>query len=325
MMKYASIEGIPAKLSRLVYGTTGAAYSGDRGRAFECLDAAWEAGFRTFDTAHSYGKAEEVMGEWMASRGVRDELVLLDKGCNPGQKDLAEPEVFSAETIREQVKCSRERLQTDVLDLYILHRDDPSVPVDEIVEVLNELHADGVIRVFGGSNWSFDRIKQFNAYAEAHELAGIGAISPCYSLAVLKRDPWGGSVTISGEENAEFRAFLEKTQLPVLNYSSLGRGYLSGKYNPDDPMKSVASSIGTGPIAEYYSADNDERLRRAFRLAKEKGCTVSQLCLAWLFAQPLNLFPLTAPGSAAHIAKAVASFDVELTKEEAEQLLNVER
>ncbi len=137
-MKYRKIPGIDKPLSYLTYGTPWTATKATtRAEAFLSYDLAWEAGFRVFDTAHSYGEGEETLGLWLKSRAHRNEAVLLDKGCNPGQ--AGSPDVMSAHLIREQIDQSLRRLQTDRVELYVLHRDDASVPAGEIVEELNRL------------------------------------------------------------------------------------------------------------------------------------------------------------------------------------------
>lgn len=312
--RYLKFEGIDKRASRLIYGTgTPRISSGDEGEAFACFDRAWESGFRTFDTAHSYGHAEERLGAWMAARGVRDQLVLVDKGCNPGQK--GSDETFSAETIRRQVRQSQERLQTDHFEFYLLHRDDRTKPVAEVVEVLNELKDDGVIGYFGVSNWEKERIQEAALYAREHGLEGFSVISPSFSLADLSQDLWGGSVTISGDDNADFRTWLEGNQMPIFNYSSLARGYLSGRYDPEGG-KPIEECLHSVSIREYDSPRNRGRLSRAFALSREKGCSVSQICLAWVLGQGMNLFPIVSPSSARHMEENMAAFDLDLSDEE---------
>ena len=319
-MNYHALPGIPVPLSALTYGTPGTATKiTSRADAFRSYDLAWEAGFRTFDTAHSYGAGEETLGMWLSSRKRRNEAVILDKGCNPGQKGSAD--LFSAQTIRRQAEESLRRLQTDHVDLYILHRDDPSIPVDEIVEELNKLKREGKILLFGGSNWTLERVKAANAYAAAHGLDGFSAVSPAYSLAEYIHDPWGGSVALSGEKQRPYRDWLKETQLPVFCYSPLGRGYLSGKFRTDGE-EPIEKCVSQGSIMEYDCPLNRERLRRAEALAKEKNCSVPQICLAWLFHQPLNLFPIVAPSSDAHIRDNVGALAAAITDSEAEWLLN---
>ena len=311
MMKYEPIDKIEKPLSRLVYGTGSSLVMGDySAKVEECLDMAWEYGFRAFDTAYAYGNAESNFGRWMDKRGYREELVIVDKGCNPGQNGSTD--VFSAQTIRGQMEESLERMRTDHTDLYILHRDDESKPVDEIVEVLNELASEGKVKVFGVSNWRMQRVIAANTYAKEHGLMPFSVVSPCYSLAEFVRDPWGGSVTISGEGGKAYREWLQANQMPVFNYSALARGFLSGKYRTTQTQP-IEETLWWAPIEEYYCSQNVERLSRAEQLAAEKGCTVSQICLAWLFGQELNLFPIVSPTSESHIKDNVETFVIKLS------------
>ena len=317
-MKYRKIPGIDKALSALTYGTPWTATKAQtRAEAFRSYDLAWEAGFRCFDTAHSYGEGEETLGLWLTDRKHRSEAVLLDKGCNPGQQ--GSPDVMSAATIREQLTQSLQRLKTDCVEIYVLHRDDASVPVDEIIEELNQLKKEGKLLIFGASNWTFERIQTANAFAQAHGLESFSAFSPAYSLAEYIRDPWGGSVALSGEAAEPYRNWLKENRMPVFCYSSLGRGYLSGKFRTDSE-KPIEECIGKGSILEYDAPVNRARLSRAEKLAEEKGVSVSQICLAWLLKQPLELFPIVAPTSEAHIADNVAALDIDLTDAECEWL-----
>ena len=316
--KYTTIEGIQKKASRLVYGTgTPYFFENDPEKAHACLDRAWEAGFRTFDTAHTYGCSEELIGSWLSLRGVREEMVLIDKGCDPGQKGHVEE--LSAQTILDQVQESLDKLQTNYFDFYLLHRDDESRPVDEVVETLNQLKSDGIVTRFGVSNWRKHRILEANRYAASHGLDGFSAFSPSFSLADLAQDLFGGSVTISGDENKDIRGWLEETQLPVFNYSSLARGYLSGKYNPASG-KPIEECLNPISIAEYDSPRNRVRLQRAFELAEQKNCSATQICLAWVLNQKMNLFPIVSPGSTEHMQENMDILQMDLTEEEMKYL-----
>lgn len=319
-MLYEKLEGISAPLSRLVYGTNAKMSAEDSALASDCLDMAWEAGFRTFDTAHSYGNSERNIGLWLTKKRVRSEMVILDKGCNPGQ--AGSNDVFSRKTIQEQLKMSLDRLQTDYVDMYMLHRDDEKKPVDEIVETLNELKEEGKVLRFGGSNWKMYRVKQANDYAKKHGLCGFSILSPAYSLADYVNDPWGGSVSISGEENKGYREWLVENQMPVFNYSALARGFLSGKFRSEE-KEHIQQYLFEGTIKEYLSAANLMRLERAEKLAGKKGAFVSQICLAWLLAQKLNLFPLVSPSTKEHIMEVTSSLDVHLSEDECKWLYNV--
>ena len=319
-MLYRKINGIDKPLSALTYGTPGAAFMGAYEHAQKSYDWAWEAGFRTFDTAHSYGAGEEVLGKWLEERGYRNEAVILDKGCNPGQE--GSDDVFSPETIRSQIEESLKKLRTDHVELYLLHRDDPSKPVGPIVEELNRLKKEGKVLVFGVSNWSLSRILAAKQYAAENGLEAFGAVSPAYSLVEYIHDPWGGSIALSGEQGKDYRAYLEKTGLPVFNYSSLGRGYLSGKFRTGDVIE---EKLRPAPIAEYDAPVNRARLKRAEELAREKGLTVSQIGILWLLHEPMNLFPIISPSTKEHIESNAQAVDMQLTDAECRYLLGGER
>ena len=312
-MKYSLIDGISKKLSRLVYGTPNCLMEGKPEESIACLETAYECGFRVFDTANGYGKAEEMIGLWLKECGRRGDIVLHDKGFNPGQK--GSPDVFSADTLREQVELSLKRLQTDYLDIYVLHRDDPRKDPAEIIELLNCYKKEHVIGRFGVSNWSLARLQEANAYAASKGLEGFSICSPCFSLADFVRDPWGGSITISGDKNKEFREWLIQNQMPVFNYSALARGYMSGAYKTYE-NRSIEDVLWWAPIEEYHCPKNKARLERTEILAREKGCAVSTIALAWLFGQQLNIFPIVNSAGKAHLEEAIAAFDLVLTEEE---------
>lgn len=312
-MQYKTIEGIDKPLSTLVYGAPYAAVVGHMEDAMHIYDMAWEAGFRTFDTAHSYGQCEAVLGAWLESRNHRHEAVILDKGCNPGQKGGSEPgETIDAKTIRTQLEQSLERLRTDHVELYILHRDDPGKPVDETIEVLNELKKEGKILKFGGSNWTYQRVLEAQSYADQHGLEGFSAVSPAFSMARYIEDPWGGSVALSGADQADYRNWLASNKLPVFAYSSLARGYLSGRFQPDGDQP-IEACLYSAPIIEYDSPDNRDRLRRAKILGDELGYTIPQIALAWLMHQPQNVFPLVTPSTLPHMLDNTHALDIRLT------------
>lgn len=313
-MLFDKLNGIDKEASRLVYGTTSSANQGNLEKAFEEYEIAYENGFRIFDTANSYGKGEETLGKWLEQSGHREDVILLDKGCNPTANYMI-PDDFSGDTIRSQMKLSLERLRTEYTDLYMLHRDDPAKPLEEIVDTLNELREEGKIKRFGGSNWTMDRIKAANAYAEAHGLEGFSVCGPNYTYVLMNGDPWGGSVTLAGNENQAFRDYLKDTQMPVFNYSAIARGYLSGKF-VSDPRVPIEQCLSEVPIMEYHSPANVIRLARMEKIAAEYQATVPQIAIAWLMAQPMNLYPLVAPTGEKHVKEIVKALEIQLTEEQ---------
>ncbi len=320
-MEYRYCPELGKNLSRLVYGTgSGRIMDGDEDSAGKCLEMAWEAGFRVFDSAHSYGRAEENLGQWLTSKN-REEMVILDKGCNPGM--AGSDDVMNRDTICRQLEQSLQKLHTDYIDIYLLHRDDPAVPVDEIVDTLNDLKRQGMIRMFGGSNWEYTRVRDACDYAEKNGLTAFQAAGPSCSIVPMVRDPWGRSVGLTGEKYADSRAWYRKDQMYLFTYSSLGRGFLSGKYSPlrgDD----IHQCLPEAPITEYDCPENAETLRRAEVLAQKRNCSVSQICLAYLLRLPLNLYPLVSPGTREHIEDNVSAFQIHLTEEDCTWLMKTQ-
>lgn len=307
-METVYFQTIP--LTRLVLGTSVTRLCEDQKTAFAVLDMAYEAGFRTFDTAHIYGNAERNLGAWMKSRKVRDEITVLTKGCNPGMGDKKDG--MTRKILFSQVGQSLKRLKTDHIELYLLHRDDESKPVGEIVEALNELKAKGVVGAFGGSNWKLERLVEANEYAREHNMEGFTVASPCYSLALFERDLWGGSVSVSGEENKAYRAYLASSRMPVFTYSSLARGYLSGRYR----CSNLEERLSDLPVREYDSARNRERLLRLETMAREKGVSMPSLAIAWLLRDEMNVFPILSPTRREHLNDCVCALELKLTEEE---------
>ena len=309
IMEYGKIAGIGAPFSRIVFGC-GVARMQAGEDASDLLDAAAEAGVNAFDKARVYGKSEESLGRWLAARR-REKVLVITKGCHPlfdGTRRVGK------RYIEEDLFRSLDALKTDYVDLYLLHRDDETVPVGEILESLNAQAEAGRIRAFGGSNWTHARLQEANDYAAAHGLRPFAASSPYFGLAVQIADPWMGCLSVAGRENAAAQSWYRETQFPLLAYSSLAGGFLSGKVKSEQGMEAVLAAPGR----VYGCRENGERLARAERLAAKKGCTVAQIALGWLFAQGLNAFALLSASAPERIRSDVQA--ATLTRAEADYL-----
>jgi len=288
-----SISGLDRPVSRIFFGTAMAPVMTGEPGAEELMDRVLESGINAFDTARSYGRAEETVGRWMQARGNRESLILLTKGG-----DVRDGRVeVNARVIREQMARSLEALQTPCVDIYLLHRDDPNTPPEEMIDMLNEARAEGKIRVFGVSNWTHQRIAQANRYAKEHGLEGFSVSSPNYGLARQMQDPYGGGcVTLSGPENAGARAWYTENGMPVIAYSSLGRGFFSGRFRSFD---GEAARRVLDPFAQrgYLYPENMERLRRAETLAERDGMTVPEIAMRYVFGSGMNVFAVVSTTS----------------------------
>ena len=298
----ADIAGLPLPLSRLVLGC-------DHQVTMPHAEAMWddyfERGGNVFDTAHLYtgGVTETLLGTWLRARGVRDEVALIVKGAHTPN---CNPEAFSS-----QLEESLERLQIDTADLYFLHRDDPAIPIGEWVEVLNEHVRRGQIRVFGGSNWTIERIEQANAYADEHELQGFGAVSNNFSLARMERPVWPGVLACSDDR---FREWLVLRQLPDFSWSSQARGFFTDR--------GASERAGEDPelTHAWFSDANHERRRRAIELGAERGVEAVNIALAYALHQPFPTFCLVGPRTLAEWDSTVGAIEIDLKQREIEWL-----
>lgn len=299
-MTYSKVDGVELPVSRIVMGTLFAKNVQQAGPVF---DEFVSQGGNCFDTARHYGDAELVFGEWMWERGVREDTVVITKGahtpeCNPA-------------AVTRQLDESLERLQTDFIDIYFLHRDNTRVPVGEFVDVLNEHKDAGRIGVFGGSNWSLERTDEANEYADKNGLSGFSVLSNHMSLARMVEAPWDGCLAAS---DAESRALLAEQQMPLFPWSAQARGFFvhgrAGVDLLDDPEL----------VRCWYSDDNFERLARVRSIAEKQGVDAVSVALAYVLNQQSPTFPLMGPVSVEEARSSLAALDVELSSDDVEWL-----
>ncbi len=313
-MKYGHIEGVDKPVSRLVQGTIMLS-TAEEEYSFDLLDKVFEAGINTFDCGHIYGggDCERVLGRWIEDRGVRKNVVILTKGCHHN----SDRRCVTPFDLTADFYDSLARLRTDHIDLYLLHRDDPQKAVGPIVDILNHYIQDGRIGVIGGSNWSHNRIRKANIYAEANGLQPFSVSSPNFSLADQLEPPWAECISISGADGEEARAWYQENQMPLFTWSSIANGFFTGKVRRDNYRQLVEEGVLDGSSATAYcTPDNFKRLDRVETMAKEKKMTIPQIALAYVLNQPLNIFPLVGARSGDEITANLQSLDTKLSQNE---------
>jgi aryl-alcohol dehydrogenase-like predicted oxidoreductase len=219
------------------------------------------------------------------------------------------------ESIRQDFQESLCRLKTDYIDLFLLHRDDPAVPVGPIIEVLNDLKNEGKIVLFGASNWNQKRLEEAREYAEKNGLSTFSVASNQYSLAIQYDDPYPGTLSIKSSTDDSEWEWYKETQYPLLAWSSLARGFFSGKFTRDN-LSAFTDPQSLISIRCYAREDNFIRLDRARQLAEEKAATVPQIALAYIFQRPLNCFAITGALNSAQFKENVEALKISLTKKE---------
>jgi aryl-alcohol dehydrogenase-like predicted oxidoreductase len=268
-------------------------------------------GGNAFDTAYIYGGGknspgcERLLGQWVKSRGVRQQVVIIEKGahtphCNP-------------DDLTQQLLISLDRLGMDYVDIYMMHRDNPQVPVGEFIDVLNEHHKAGRIRLFGGSNWTIERIDQANAYARGKGLKGMGVLSNNFSLARMIEPIWPGCISSSDPES---RAWLEQSRIPLLPWSSQSQGFFTGRSAPD-------KKEDAGFVRSWYSDDNFARKDRAVELARQLNVKPTAIALAYTLHQPFEVYPLIGPRTLDETLSSMAALSIKLTSRQV-RWLNLE-
>ncbi len=296
-MQYARIDGLDKPISRFLMGC-------DNQKSFsQCavmFDEWYECGGNAFDTAFIYGggRPEGLLGRWIKSRGVRDETVVLTKGAHT-------PECYP-EALKKQFHESLDRLGYPNTDMYAMHRDNLDVPVGEFIDVLNELVDAGLVSVFGGSNWSLERIAEANAYAKANGRQGFSFVNNNLSLAEMVDGVWKGCIHVSDPES---RRWLAEHNMPHFSWSSQARGFFTDRAGRDKTDDAELNRC-------WYSELNFKRRDRAIELAEKKGVLPINICAAWVIGQAFASFALIGPRNLYELHTSLPAMDVELTPKE---------
>ncbi|MFG2095778.1 aldo/keto reductase [Streptomyces sp. NPDC048612] len=299
-----SLSVSPLSLGGNVFGWTA-----DEAASFAVLDAYVAGGGNFIDTADAYsawvpgnegGESETVIGNWLASRGNRSEVVIATKvGALPGYKGL------SPATIKSAVDNSLARLRTDYIDLYYTHYDDESVEVAEFLSALDDLVRAGKVREIAASNISAQRLEESLACSAREGLARYVALQPHYNL--VSRGTYEG-------ELAEVAA---RHGLGAVPYFALAAGFLTGKYRPGTQVDSDRS----GSAAPYQDTDRGRRVLQALdTVAAAHRAEPATIALAWLAAQPTVVAPIASARTPAQLPALLAVSEVTLTKPELDLL-----
>lgn len=270
---------------------------------FALLDAALAHGTFAFDTARSYGdgRCEELLGAWIKKRRVRDKVVIVTKGAHP---DAAWRGRVTPSEIQKDFEASLRALGVDYVDVFLMHRDDPSVPVEVILETLHPFVTSGRARALGASNWSHTRLEEANRYARAHGLTPFVVSSPHYSLADMPESPWPGCVSVAGPGQAEAREWYRKTQMPVLAWSPLSGGVSAA--TREDP--NIRKAFG--------SEENKHRWSRAQGVAHDRGVDAVQVALAYLMSQAFPVHPVVSASTPERLIKLCEARTLRLSADE---------
>ena len=304
-MDYVRFGRSGLKVARVCLGTMTFGREADEQTSFELMDRYLELGGNFLDTADKYslGGSEEVVGRWLKQRGVREGIVLATKvhgTMGPAPNDGG----LSRLHIQKAIEASLRRLQTDVIDVYHIHRWDPDVPLEETLEALNDLVRQGKVRYISSSNLSAWQLGKYLHAAERNLWSRFIGIQQVYSA--LNR----------GIET-EVLPLCDADGLGVMTYNPLAGGMLTGKYASGRALPRGARLDAYQQYHERYHTEEAFRVVEAFvQAAKERGITAPQLALAWVLAEPRVTCPIVGARNLEQLTDTLGGLEISLTTEE---------
>jgi aryl-alcohol dehydrogenase-like predicted oxidoreductase len=294
----------------LVFGGNVFGWTADEATSFRLLDAFVDRGFDAVDTANVYsawvpghkgGESENIIGKWFAQTGKRDKIKIFTKVG----MEMPDGKVLKKEYILRAVEDSLRRLQTDTIDLYQSHRDDPDTPIYETLEAYSELIASGKVRAIGASNYSGARLREAMELARKNKLPAYVSLQPEYNL--YDREKYETDLAPVAQEYG----------LGVIPYFSLASGFLTGKYKSIDDTKGKSR----GSRVEKYFDDRGQKILKALdEVADQTGAKQASIALAWLLAQPTITAPIASATTVEQLDDLLAAVDLALSEDQVEQL-----
>jgi aryl-alcohol dehydrogenase-like predicted oxidoreductase len=300
------------QVSAVILGGNVFGWTIDEPRSFSVLDAYAAGGGNCIDTADVYsnwvsgnhgGESETIIGKWMKRRGNRDRVIITTKvgsAMGPNLKGL------SASYIARAVEASLERLQTDYIDLYQAHRDDPNTPLEETLGAFARLIQQGKVRAIGASNYSADRLAEALAVSRARSLPRYESLEPPYNL--YDRSTFEGPLS----------ALCVKEDIGVMPYYGLASGFLTGKYRSEHDLSQSARGQGIG--AKYLNPRGLRILDALDEVARARHATPASVALAWLLAQPGVTAPIASATRPEQVHDLIVATELQLDRSTLETL-----
>jgi aryl-alcohol dehydrogenase-like predicted oxidoreductase len=281
----------------------------DQPTSFAILDAYLDAGFSFIDTADIYsrwkpgnhgGESETILGHWCASRKSRSKIILATKvGMMLDTKGLAK------DYILRTADESLQRLQTDYIDLYQSHKDDPATPLDETLAAYDQLLKQGKVRIIGASNYTADRLQQALTTANEKHLPKYQMLQPEYNL--YTRDKF----------ETDLQPLCQQHHIGVIPYFSLASGFLTGKYRSEADLGTAARAKS---VKQYLTPRGTSILAALDTVAAKHHATPAQVALAWLLAQPTITAPIASATSLPQLTDLLAAVNLHLDPDSLAQL-----
>lgn len=306
-LPFTDLAVYPICLGTVVFGS-----EMPQAEAFRLMDAYRAAGGNFIDTAKVYADwlpgerstSEKAVGAWLRQRGCRDQVVLATKGGHPDLDAMDIPRLSPPEIV-EDLEASLRHLDVETIDIYWLHRDDPTRPVGDMLETLAAQVLAGKIRYYGCSNWSGERLRAAQAYALQNGLPGFSANQMLWSLAAVAPDQVKDPTLAWMDE--PMHAFHRDSGLAAIPYSAQAGGLFS---------KLADGRLTLETAGSYAHPRNLQRLEAVRALAAQTGLSITQIVLGYLLSQPFVTVPIIGPKSLAQLTDSLTAAEVRFTLEQ---------
>ena len=316
-MKQITVKGVREdfEISRIAFGTGSAMKELSKEEFFALFDLFVEKVGNVLDTAPGYngGRSEKYIGEWMKLHNNRDQIFVSTKACHTFE---GEPSRLTYKDMMDDLTLSLSQLQTDYIDLFWIHNDDPAVPVERIVDDFNKVIETGKVRAVGCSNWTIERIEAANNYAKSKGLHGFWANQIQWSLASVESDDYVKAFNALVMDEKSYDWYV-KNDIAVFAFSATARGFFS-----------VAAKGGIEAVSErtmsfFGTPNNIKRLDNVKKYMEEHQCAAAVPVLGYITNNRLKGVALTSASRREVLEETMEAANVEMTPEEADALYNV--
>lgn len=310
----------PIEISKLILGGAPLGTAIDKEKSFEIMDYYIKKGGNTIDTARVYcdwlpsghSVSEKTIGEWIKSRNNRKNVNIITKGGHP-LLDSMHVSRLSEREIRRDMELSLNTLETDYVDLYLLHRDDIHRPVSEIMDILHTLVKEGKTRAIGASNWTVDRIVEANEYAKLNNKTPFIVSEIQWSLAECSPQMFNDD-TLTCMDETQYNKYF-KLGIPVIAYSSQAGGVFSCGYKPD-------LSDAAAKHKKYVTTKNSLRYKNLLELCKKRNYKPSAVSLDYIMDNELSAAAIIGCSSLEQLKDSMSASEFKLCKEDINEIIN---
>lgn len=309
-MEYRNLGRTGVKVTPLCLGCM--MFGGRTGEAesMDIIDRAIDQDINFLDTANVYsrGRSEEVVGKALKRNGKRDKIVLATKVHGRMADDDPNMQGNQRRHIIQQCEASLRRLQTDTIDLYQIHRPSSEVPIDETLRALDDLVRSGKVRYIGTSTYAAWQLVESLWASKEYHLNRFISEQPPYHL-------------LDRRIERELIPMALTYGFAILPWSPLAGGFLTGKYKRGEARSQGTRFADSNEWADkHFTARSFDVLERVEEIASEKGCTISQLALAWCVQQPGVTSPIIGPRTMEQLEDNLGALQVEITAEDRKRI-----